>query len=310
MDVTTMEVQPKVPDGLIDKEGIVNYTFEGQAKRAAWIQLRNGMRLNVSVPVSEINESWIKWVIEILIIFAFLLILFIIIIITFTGHITKPLRDLTKTAEEVDSGNYDCNLDYDENDEVGALTQTFKKLTEHLKLYIEDLNDRAYTDSLTSLHNKGAFDVTIKSIQSQINGKDNTLKFAVCMFDCNDLKRVNDTKGHDKGNIYLKEAADTICKVFSNSPVFRIGGDEFAAILLDKDFDNRDKLIEEFDKICEEKQKEKSLSWEQLDVARGLAIYDPTEDSSVSDVVRRADRLMYENKWSQKEKRRQSLENK
>lgn len=40
----------------------------------------------------------------------------------------------------------------------------------------------------------------------------------------------------------------------------------------------------------------KSELWEQVDVARGLAVYDPKEDESVNDVVRRADKLMYDHK--------------
>ena len=44
----------------------------------------------------------------------------------------------------------------------------------------------------------------------------------------------------------------------------------------------------------------KSELWEQVDVARGLAVYDPKEDESVNDVVRRADKLMYDHKWNRK----------
>jgi PleD family two-component response regulator len=44
--------------------------------------------------------------------------------------------------------------------------------------------------------------------------------------------------------------------------------------------------------------------WKQVDVARGIAEYNPQEDETISDVVRRADRNMYENKWNTKEERR------
>ena len=44
----------------------------------------------------------------------------------------------------------------------------------------------------------------------------------------------------------------------------------------------------------------KSELWEQVDVARGMAVYDPKEDESVNDVVRRADKLMYDHKWNRK----------
>jgi diguanylate cyclase (GGDEF)-like protein len=82
--------------------------------------------------------------------------------------------------------------------------------------------------------------------------------------------------------------------------VFRIGGDEFAALLMDRDYQNRDELLRLFDEKCLEKRRQNSDAWEQVDVARGMAVYDPNEDESVSDVVRRADKIMYENKWESK----------
>ncbi len=86
--------------------------------------------------------------------------------------------------------------------------------------------------------------------------------------------------------------------MFSHSPVFRIGGDEFAAILIDDDYRNREKLLKQFDESCTEKRRTETAVWEKVDVARGIAVYDPNEDGSVNDVVRRADKNMYEDKWT------------
>ena len=303
MDVTAMETQPKVPEGLQSDDSFVRYTYDGVEKEAVWLPLVNGARLNVTVPVDEINAEWQRWAMEIVVIFLVLLAAFILFITRFTGHITKPLRELTMAAEQVDQGNYDCALDYSGNDEVGTLTRTFNRLIAHLKVYITDLNDLAYADALTSLHNKGAFDICIRNMQTQMSEPGSALEFAVCIFDCNGLKRVNDQNGHEKGDIYLKETATIICEVFDHSPVFRIGGDEFAALLLDRDYRNRDELLRLFDERCAEKRSQEADAWSRVDVARGLAVYDPREDSSIDDVVRRADKLMYENKWKTKEER-------
>ena len=299
---------PKIPDGLMSESTYISYEFEGVEKQAVWLALSNGMRLNVSVPVNEINAQWVRWSISIVILFFVLLIVFVLIIMRFTGKITKPLRDLTKVAEEVDKGNYDCDIDYDGDDEVGVLTNTFKNLTSHLKSYISDLNDLAYADALTSLHNKGAFDICVSNMQTRLNSEGGYPEFAVCIFDCNDLKLVNDRNGHDKGDIYLKETAAIICDVFGHSPVFRIGGDEFAAVLLDRDFMNREELLRQFDEECAGCRSANNESWKKIDVARGMAVFDPEEDSSVSDVVRRADRLMYENKWHIKNNRKEPID--
>lgn len=118
------------------------------------------------------------------------------------------------------------------------------------------------------------------------------------MFDCNCLKQINDAYGHDKGDIYLKETAHTICDVFEHSPVFRIGGDEFIAVLRDRDYESREALLHLFDEKCAEKRAAEADAWKKVDVARGLADYDPQADRSIDDVVRYADRAMYENKRS------------
>lgn len=169
-----------------------------------------------------------------------------------------------------------------------------------MKTHIRNLNDLAYADALTSLHNKGAFDIMIQNMQTQVSEPGQSLEFAICIFDCNNLKRINDQTGHDKGDVYLKETTAIICKVFDHSPVFRIGGDEFAAVLLNDDFQKREELLAQFDELCAKKRAGESEPWEQVDVARGMAVYDPKEDESVNDVVRRADKLMYDHKWNSK----------
>ena len=300
MDITTQDTVPEIVEEFVAPDSVVRYNYEGAEKMAVWMPLINGDRLNVSVPVNEINASWQRWILLIILVFAALLVIFIIFIMRYTRKITKPLLDLTKVAEQIDEGNYDHTLDYDGDDEIGVLTKTISRVTENLKSYITDLNDLAYADALTSLHNKGAFDICVQNMQTEMDVAGDKLDFAICIFDCNNLKKVNDTTGHDKGDIYLKETAEIICEVYEHSPVFRIGGDEFAAVLMGTDYNNRDELLQEFDHRCEEKRSHETDVWEKVDVARGMAVYDPKDDESISDVVRRADKLMYENKWRSK----------
>ena len=292
------ENHPKVPEGLLSDNAFITYTHDGVEKQAVWLTLSNGMRLNVTVPVAEIDASWQSWAIQVAVIFGVLLVIFIAIVMHSSEHITEPLRKLTTAAEQVNEGNYDFKLDYKGDDEVGILTSTFNNLVAHLKVYINDLNDLAYADALTSVHNKGAFDIYVKNLQATLDEADDATEFAVCVFDCNGLKGINDAFGHDKGDIYLKTACSVICETFNRSPVFRIGGDEFAAILSDADFMNRDALIELFDANCRKRREEAEARWEQVDVARGIAVFDPASDDTVGDTVRRADKLMYENKWT------------
>ena len=214
----------------------------------------------------------------------------------FTGRITRPLKQLTEAAQQADQGYYDVTLDYNGKDEIGTLTRTFRRMAGHMKDYVSDLNKRANVDSLTSVRNKGAFTSFVEEMQKKLDENPNDTEFAVGIFDCDDLKEINDRYGHDKGDLYLKTASRLICKVFQHSPVFRIGGDEFAAILRNEDLRHREELVESFNKAMDRISAAAENPWEQVHVSIGIAVFDPAQDDSITDLIRRADRVMYTNK--------------
>ncbi|MBO4539445.1 MAG: diguanylate cyclase [Clostridia bacterium] len=291
---------PKAPEGFSGDEHFVTYEYQGVQKQAVWMNLSNGMILTVSVPLSEINGQWQHLINEIVIAAVILLVIFIFLTIIFTRHFTKPLRKLTEAADQVNSGNYDINLDYKGNDEMGILTTAVNRLISHLKGYIGDLNSLAYGDALTSVRNKGAFDIHIREIQARVDDANDHPEFAIGIFDCDNLKAINDRYGHDKGDMYLKNSSHLICRVFQHSPVYRIGGDEFAMILQNEDYNNRDELARYFSEKSAEICAFANGEWEKISVAMGIAVYDPNIDTTVEDVIRRADKLMYENKRAKK----------
>lgn len=126
------------------------------------------------------------------------------------------------------------------------------------------------------------------------------MEFGICMFDCDNLKVINDKYGHEKGDVYLKTAAKAICEVFQHSPVFRIGGDEFTLILLNEDFKNRTELINLFKVNCNTVNEQAKNDWEQIHISIGCAVSELSNMASVDDVLRKADQLMYENKRKRK----------
>ena len=302
IDVTrlTEETMPTVPEGMIQKNTFIHYTYEGVEKVGAWLPLSNGMRLNVTVPISETEGDWQKLILNIVIVSVEVLVALSIFTMYYTRRITKPLEELTYAAEQVDRGNYDFTLNYDEDDEIGRLTSTFKRLAAHMKDHISDLSKRAYVDSLTSVRNKGAYSSYIEQLQTRMDDANGLISFAIGMFDCDDLKQINDIYGHEKGDIYLKTASRLICRIYQHSPVFRIGGDEFSVILQNDDYRNREALTRQFNREMAESCAVNKNKWEQVHIAMGVAVYDPQSDRSVNDVIRRADTCMYENKRSRK----------
>ena len=302
IDVTalTEETMPPIPEGMLGDSTFRRYTFEGVEKQAAWLPLSNGMCLVVCVPVIETEGEWQRLIRSILIVSAVVLLVMSAFTMIYTRRITKPLQALTEAAEQLDKGNYDFTLNYSGDDEVGQLTSTFKRLAGHMKDHINDLNNRVYIDALTSVKNKGAFSDAMDALQERIDSDRANTAFAVGMFDCDNLKLINDQYGHEKGDVYLKTACRLICRVFQHSPVFRIGGDEFAVILRSDDYTNRAALIRQFEAdraaVCASAENQ----WEQVHIAMGVADYDPKVDTTPTDVVRRADKLMYANKRKRK----------
>ncbi len=286
---------PKAPVSAVDKSTFVRYNYEGVDKIAAWLPLSNGMRLNVTVPVAETEGDWQDLMWQIMVFAVVVLVVASAFTMLYAKRIAKPLEELTNAAEQVDQGNYDISLAYDRDDEVGRLTRTFKRLTGHMKDHISDLNKRAYVDSMTNVRNKGAYSSYTEDLQKALESNAN-LAFAVGMFDCDNLKMINDKYGHEKGDEYLMAACRLICRVFQHSPVFRIGGDEFSVVLQNDDLKNRDELVRKFKESMIEISASAKNEWEQIHVAMGIAVYDAQTDHSVRDVLLRADELMYENK--------------
>lgn len=159
---------------------------------------------------------------------------------------------------------------------------------------VNTLTALAYTDSLTGLYNHTSFLEKLPSI----NLKDN-VNISLAVFDINNLKVVNDTKGHLMGDAMLKHCAAVLRNsVRAEDHVYRIGGDEFAAIMF---HDGR------FDPATVETRLEKILIQEntdtcnyQLSIACGYATFTKYVDEDLFATFARADEKMYERKKKQK----------
>ncbi|MBO4680731.1 MAG: EAL domain-containing protein [Clostridiales bacterium] len=173
---------------------------------------------------------------------------------------------------------------------------------EHVKKEQEQLqaltlaNEIARKDSLTSTRNKTAYKEFEKSLQGEIDSH-SADSFCIAICDLNDLKLINDTQGHAAGDEYIKTSCKLICRLFSHSPVFRIGGDEFVVILRGLDYIERENLVSVFRRQVEDNIRIGSGPV----VAMGVAEYQPNSDKTVAEIFKRADDRMYEDKKRLKE---------
>ncbi len=179
-----------------------------------------------------------------------------------------------------------------------SLVATTKELTE-TRQQADDMKVLATKDALTGIRNKTAYDNEVKQLEWML--ADGMKDFGIAMIDLNFLKRINDTYGHEQGNVAIRKLCNIVCVVFQHSPVFRVGGDEFVVILKGNDFEHREELVDRFNETLDGLAKDDTLNqWEKVSAAIGVAVYDPERDSSVDNVFKRADNAMYQKKKEMK----------
>ncbi|MCR5402578.1 MAG: GGDEF domain-containing protein [Butyrivibrio sp.] len=167
------------------------------------------------------------------------------------------------------------------------------KREEDYKRKLAYAQKQANADALTGVKNLHAYQEEEAGLNVLI-GEDSDLKFAIVVFDVNDLKKVNDLKGHKAGDILLCNAVKIVCDTFKRSPVFRVGGDEFVVIARGQDYNNLDELMGRMEAHNQKASREGGIV-----IACGMSRYD--NDTAVSSVFVRADSAMYENKAALKE---------
>jgi diguanylate cyclase (GGDEF)-like protein len=115
----------------------------------------------------------------------------------------------------------------------------------------------------------------------------------ILMIDVNGLKAINDTYGHKKGSELLVKTMHIVCDICKHSPVFRIGGDEFVAILTRHDYNYYETILEKLRPYIVKRDMAEDEPYKTVAFSMGLAKFDSTKDHSYNDVFLRADEAMY-----------------
>lgn len=278
---------------------LFSYKWHDVKKEMALCTLRNDMKLVITAPSSEIDQAKNTLILQSCI--AMLLISFLSVFLTIhmTRRLIRPLKELNDAARKIADGDLTVSLSNQTKDEVGMLADSFQQTVNHLRKYIDYINGLAYRDALTGVKNKTAYQEAADRLETMTRtGKP---EFALLVFDINNLKTVNDSHGHDFGDILIINACKIICKVFKRSPVYRIGGDEFVVILENSELENYEQLLERFQAALDEFNGFAGKDG-KVSIARGIAIYEENVDLTVNEVFKRADDAMYQNKIAMKRK--------
>jgi len=163
--------------------------------------------------------------------------------------------------------------------EVGSNARNYEKI--------------AFKDALTNFFNRAAYVEYVEGeyFRNALNG--------VLVFDLNDLKKCNDTLGHAKGDQYIKDSAAIIAECFGDlGQCYRLGGDEFSVIFpaqaLPELEDRRQIMLM---KVADYNAQSPDI---HMGIACGYAAYDGESDENFADTAKRADQMMYQEKYRMK----------
>lgn len=157
-----------------------------------------------------------------------------------------------------------------------------------------ELKLQATTDPLTGLLNRRQYENLFSREQERV--KRHGSKLSLCVADLDHFKRVNDEHGHDAGDQVLKHISDLFVDTLRHTDIVgRFGGEEFILLLPDTDLDNALTVIR---RLREKLQASPvNVGDKVLQVTATFAVTEVVaEDATIEDVIRRADKALYQGK--------------
>jgi diguanylate cyclase (GGDEF)-like protein len=163
-----------------------------------------------------------------------------------------------------------------------------------------ELRHLALTDELTCLYNRRGF-FAAAAHQLKMASR-NAQSFLLLYCDVDKLKMINDSFGHQEGDLALIRTADALERAFRHSDILaRLGGDEFVVFAMESSSQTQEILLRRFEKCL--KKANANESRYDLSVSVGVARFDPKRAISLGELIAQADKAMYEKKRSHQNSR-------
>lgn len=195
---------------------------------------------------------------------------------TISRYIITAIQDKGETIGYLVADNFSLNLDINVA-EVFETVAIF--ISEELRNYIlgQEMQYMSSHDAMTNLRNRNAFTATLNMIEGM------KISVGVCFADINGLKAINDEQGHDAGDEHIKEAGAIVESVFKKKYSYRIGGDEFVAIVPQVEKDYFEELVAKLRKKCKKVSMAIGATWQE-------------NAENMEEMINTADKLMYNDK--------------
>ena len=177
---------------------------------------------------------------------------------------------------------------------IGRLMREKQQLQSELER-LSQFRLLAYRDDLTGLYNRRYLDERLQEECARAQ-RDSKYRFAILLFDVNDFKCINDTKGHHVGDQVLSTVANALATNVRKSDVCaRLGGDEFVILLHQADPERCRRVLKRLRSSLLSLYRDHNV---RLSV--GMAVSTAKTVSSPATLLRLADQAMYRNKKTQK----------
>lgn len=176
----------------------------------------------------------------------------------------------------------------------GSLNIIFSDISV-MKKAEETIRHQAYTDNMTGFFSRTYFEEILSGMNSMMSV---VKPLSIIAIDIDGLKITNDTFGHDAGDNLIRKAARILIDVFgADTPIARIGGDEFCIILPCTDFIAAQEYTEKIVKMMEASNNRNPVI--PISMSVGIASSDEDSNEDIYSIYRRADDDMYRYKMSQ-----------
>ncbi len=165
------------------------------------------------------------------------------------------------------------------------------------KIYQKKIEQQAFTDFLTGLYNRMCCERDLA--RAIDDAKNNNAMGAILYMDLDDFKHINDSLGHQYGDVLLKGIAHEMVRVEGiQDTCYRMGGDEFVILIRRDAYDRFDKIIAEIKEIFSKPWFLKNSDY-YCTMSMGIVTF-PDNGDSVPELIKKADIAMYEAKKSGK----------
>jgi len=212
---------------------------------------------------------------------------------TLLSALSAQDRELSHVLDEAEEVSKTSRSD---GPQIQALSKTLQRVVScavKQALLDRELRSLALTDGLTGFYNRrGFWALAAQQLRVAIRKSQGLWLFFA---DVDYLKEINDTYGHQEGDLALVRTAGALERTFRDSDILaRLGGDEFAVLALEASSHHENAIIRRL-----EKKMKASNTGEfpyELSLSIGAARFDPKKPVSLEQLLTRADRSMYRQK--------------